>query len=125
MARSYESALDQAITAMLREAAEHAVALRRTLEQVAQLAALREQIARADDEAGNHLGDNDKAVLTQLTQREREVLDQLVHGRSNRQIATSLGISERTVKNHLRNMFTKLGVTDRTSAVVKALAKQR
>lgn len=125
MARSYESALDQAITAMLREAAEHAVALRRTLEQVAQLAALREQIARADDEAGNHLGDNDKAVLTQLTQREREVLDQLVHGRSNRQIATSLGISERTVKNHLRNMFAKLGVTDRTSAVVKALAKQR
>ena len=125
MARSYESALDQAITAMLREAAEHAVALRRTLEQVAQLAALREQIARADDEAGNHLGDNDKAVLTRLTRREREVLDQLVHGRSNRQIATSLGISERTVKNHLRNMFTKLGVTDRTSAVVKALAKQR
>ena len=125
MARSYESALDQAITAMLREAAEHAVALRRTLEQVAQLAALREQVARADEDAGNHFGDNDKAVLTQVTQREREVLDQLVHGRSNRQIATSLGISERTVKNHLRNMFAKLGVTDRTSAVVKALAKQR
>ncbi|QIZ39802.1 response regulator transcription factor [Saccharopolyspora sp. ASAGF58] len=64
-------------------------------------------------------------MLSPLTKREREVLDQLVRGRSNREIARSLGISERTVKNHLRNIFTKLGVGDRTSAVVKALGGNR
>ncbi|TDD34287.1 response regulator transcription factor [Saccharopolyspora elongata] len=62
-------------------------------------------------------------MLSPLTKREREVLDQLVRGHSNREIARSLGISERTVKNHLRNIFTKLGVGDRTSAVVKALGR--
>ncbi|MBQ0924897.1 response regulator transcription factor [Saccharopolyspora terrae] len=62
-------------------------------------------------------------VLSPLTKREREVLDHLARGCSNRQIGRSLGISERTVKNHLRNIFTKLGVGDRTSAVVKALGR--
>ncbi|EPH46071.1 putative Nitrate/nitrite response regulator protein NarP [Streptomyces aurantiacus JA 4570] len=56
-----------------------------------------------------------------LTQREREVVELLVRGLSNRRIACDLNISEPTVKNHLRAAFLKLDVTDRTQAVVKVL----
>ncbi|GAA4879359.1 helix-turn-helix transcriptional regulator [Saccharopolyspora cebuensis] len=119
--RSYDRALDTAITTMMREAVEHSVALNQVLEQINQLLLLRAQLDR-DSQARNHVHDPVPApILTHLTKREGEVLDNLVHGRSNRQIATSLGISERTVKNHLRSIFTKLEVGDRTSAVVKAL----
>ncbi|MGW3468945.1 helix-turn-helix domain-containing protein [Saccharopolyspora sp. NPDC000995] len=121
MARSHDRALDRAITALLHEAVEHSRAMRQVLHQVGQLAALRIELTRPDEnEAFPKVAANGH-VLSPLTKREREVLDQLVRGRSNREIARSLGISERTVKNHLRNIFTKLGVGDRTSAVVKAL----
>lgn len=56
-----------------------------------------------------------------LTERERQVLSLLLGGKANRQIARQLGITERTVKNHLRAVFIKLGVSDRTSAVIKIL----
>ena len=55
-----------------------------------------------------------------LSPRERDVLDQLVKGLSNRQIARALGISERTVKVHLGHVFRNLGVNDRTSAALWA-----
>jgi DNA-binding NarL/FixJ family response regulator len=55
-----------------------------------------------------------------LSARERDVLDQLVKGLSNRQIARALGISERTVKVHLGHIFRQLGVADRTSAALWA-----
>lgn len=53
---------------------------------------------------------------TELTDREEHVLQLLADGASNAQIATSLGLSESTVKFHLRNLFAKLGVTNRTEA---------
>jgi len=53
-----------------------------------------------------------------LTGRERDVAGLLVEGLSNRRIARSLEISERTVKNHLHSIFHKLGVADRTQAVI-------
>ncbi|MCI3906597.1 LuxR family transcriptional regulator [Streptomyces spectabilis] len=56
-----------------------------------------------------------------LTRREREVVELLAQGLSNRRIACDLSISEPTVKNHLRAAFLKLDVTDRTQAVVKVL----
>jgi len=56
----------------------------------------------------------------ELSPRERDVLDQLVKGLSNRQIARALGISERTVKVHLGHVFRNLGVNDRTSAALWA-----
>ncbi|MEU5879651.1 LuxR C-terminal-related transcriptional regulator [Spirillospora sp. NPDC047279] len=56
-----------------------------------------------------------------LTAREREVLELLVDGRSNRQIARRLRISEPTVKNHLHAIFLKLDVTDRARAIAKVL----
>jgi len=56
-----------------------------------------------------------------LTEREKEILRLLVQGLSNRDIAENLFISEKTVKNHISNIFRKLEVNDRTQAVVKAL----
>ena len=56
-----------------------------------------------------------------LTQRESEILSYMVTGLSNRGIATKLVIGDETVKSHLRSIYRKLSVTDRTAAVVKAL----
>jgi DNA-binding NarL/FixJ family response regulator len=53
----------------------------------------------------------------QLTPRELATLRLLADGRANKEIATALGISERTVKTHLGHLFEKLGVTSRTEAV--------
>lgn len=57
-----------------------------------------------------------------LSAREVEVLRHVAQGRKNLQIARILGISEKTVRNHLTNIFTKLGVTNRTHAVLTAVA---
>jgi DNA-binding NarL/FixJ family response regulator len=56
-----------------------------------------------------------------LTQRESEILSYVVSGLSNRGIATKLTIGDETVKSHLRSIYRKLGVNDRTGAVVMAL----
>lgn len=55
-----------------------------------------------------------------LPPREREVLVRLARGLSNRQIATELGIAERTVKVHVGSVFRRIGVADRTSAALWA-----
>lgn len=61
-----------------------------------------------------------RAAFPQLTDRERQVLDLLARGNSNRRIARELVLSEKTVRNHVSNIFGKLQVTDRVSAVVRA-----
>jgi DNA-binding NarL/FixJ family response regulator len=58
-----------------------------------------------------------------LTRREVEVLALLVRGRSNKEIAAKLFISETTVKGHLRSVFTKLNVLSRTEATTTALRR--
>lgn len=59
----------------------------------------------------------------ELTARETEVLNLIVHGNSNKEIGDELGISEGTVKSHVNNILDKLGVTDRTQAVSVALKR--
>ena len=59
--------------------------------------------------------------LQQLTERERDVLALIAGGRSNKRIALELGISEKTVKNHVGHVLAKLGVADRTQAAVLAV----
>lgn len=59
----------------------------------------------------------------QLTQRETEILRLITGGYSNREIASALHLSEGTVKNHVSNILGKLGVRDRTRAVLKAIEK--
>lgn len=58
-----------------------------------------------------------------LTARELEVLEQIVRGRSNKEIAAALQISEATVKSHINNILSKLGVADRTQAATTALQR--
>ena len=56
-----------------------------------------------------------------LTRREREVLELIARGRSNKRIAFELGISEKTVKTHVGHVLAKLGVSDRTQAALLAV----
>ena len=65
--------------------------------------------------------DSDKDKIDLLTNREIEVLIQVANGMFNKEIANSLGISERTVKNHVSNIFKKIDVNDRTQAAVFAI----
>jgi len=65
--------------------------------------------------------DNDKSKIETLTKRELEILILLSEGMINRQIAETCNIRERTVKNHIFNIFKKIDVTDRTQAAVFAI----
>ncbi len=62
-----------------------------------------------------------KDKMSELTNREMEVLKLIASGMFNKEIATKLGISERTVKNHVSNIFRKISVSDRTQAAVFAI----
>jgi len=65
--------------------------------------------------------DTDKTKLDVLTNREKEMLVYLAKGMLNKEIAIELKISERTVKNHISNLFKKIDVNDRTQAAVFAI----
>ncbi len=56
-----------------------------------------------------------------LTAREKEVFEMLILNHSTKEIAVKLGISEKTVRNHISNAMQKLGVKGRASAVVELL----
>jgi len=58
-----------------------------------------------------------------LTEREQGVLQQIAEGKTNKEIANHLSISEKTVKNHVRNIFHKLDVYDRTQAAIQAIRR--
>ncbi len=59
-------------------------------------------------------------AFPELTAREREVLDRIAAGRNNREIADTLYLSPKTVRNHISNIFTKLQVADRSQAIIRA-----
>jgi DNA-binding NarL/FixJ family response regulator len=65
--------------------------------------------------------DDEHASGARLTAREREVLAELAQGRSNREIARTFAVSEKTVKTHVSTILSKLGVQDRTQAALHAL----
>jgi len=58
-----------------------------------------------------------------LTPREFDVLEQIVRGKSNKEIASELNVSEATVKTHINSLLGKLGVTDRTQAATAAIQR--
>ena len=82
--------------------------------------------AQLDPEIAKKLMDEfsarpDKPTSDELTERELEVLRLIARGRSNREIATDLVISEKTVKTHVSNVLSKLHLSDRTQAAIYAL----
>ncbi len=64
-----------------------------------------------------------RAAREELSEREVEVLERIVRGRSNKEIAAELGISENTVKFHTKHVFEKLGVIDRVQATTAAIER--
>jgi DNA-binding NarL/FixJ family response regulator len=66
---------------------------------------------------------NDRDSQTPLTHREVEIIDLVSQGLRNKEIAASLGIKEETVEVHLRNIFSKMNVNDRTAAVRSAFQR--
>lgn len=68
-------------------------------------------------------GAQDVMAKTRLTQREKEVLKLVVEGATNKDIASTLFVTESTVKNHLRNILEKLHVQNRVQAAVYAVRK--
>ncbi|MFC0038608.1 response regulator transcription factor [Actinomadura rayongensis] len=64
--------------------------------------------------------DPKRTAFPQLTDREREVLELIAQGRGNAEIAATLFLSQKTVRNHVSNIFVKLHVADRAQAIVLA-----
>jgi pimeloyl-ACP methyl ester carboxylesterase/DNA-binding CsgD family transcriptional regulator len=62
----------------------------------------------------------DEAAFVSLTERQRELLELIAQGRDNAQIAAVLGLSEKTVRNHITSIFAKLEVESRAQAIVRA-----
>jgi DNA-binding CsgD family transcriptional regulator len=70
-------------------------------------------------------GGGDPGLIARLTPRQREVLSWIERGETNAMIARRLWISEHTVRRHIENIFTRLGVATRTEAVARANAKPK
>jgi non-specific serine/threonine protein kinase len=79
-----------------------------------------QEIARADTEAGLTGANQQKPSSNELTARELEVLQLIYAGNSNREISEALFISERTAQTHVQHILSKLGVSTRTAAAVRA-----
>ncbi|WP_045522901.1 response regulator [Neobacillus niacini] len=67
---------------------------------------------------------NEENLIEQLTKRELDVLKEIARGKSNKEIASSLFITEKTVKTHVSNLLSKLELADRTQAALYAVKNQ-
>ncbi|MEU3270062.1 response regulator transcription factor [Saccharomonospora sp. NPDC006951] len=83
--------------------------------------ALTDRLLKATDQLPTPDDFDDLPPPLPLTDREQEILRLLAGGFANREIATALHLAEGTVKNHVSSLLTKLGVRDRTRAVLRAL----
>lgn len=72
-------------------------------------------------QARSLLTDSERSIIETLTEREREILNMLAQGLSNKIIATKLYLSVRTVEGHLANIYSRLGVHSRTEAMLIAV----
>ena len=106
--------------------------LEKVLEEFGRLSQAREEVAVTGEWQGSVYTElamseqepqSSPGLLSRLTVREREILECIVGGQSNKEIAATLVISEKTVKNHVSNILRKLELADRTQAAVYALKK--
>ena len=67
-----------------------------------------------------HVAPGEEPAFVSLTERQRELLELIAQGRDNAQIAVDLGLSEKTVRNHITSIFAKLEVKSRAQAIVRA-----
>jgi len=72
----------------------------------------------AHNDESKYSDTHDKSLISKLTQRELEVLRLIAEGKNNKEIGDELFISEKTVKNHVSNIFKKIDVCDRTQAAI-------
>ena len=80
------------------------------------------QSRRAEEGLGAHpLDSKPRLPLDQLTEKERTIVDLVVRGLSNGEIAARLNVTQGTVKNHISRVFDKLGVSSRTELAVRML----
>jgi DNA-binding NarL/FixJ family response regulator len=70
-------------------------------------------------------GKSAASPLDDLTERERQILELVAGGDSNKEIASSLGLSEKTVKHHMTNILQKLQVRNRVEAALLAKGSQK
>lgn len=82
-----------------------------------------DEFARQEPKPGAVAPDAGELAAADLTARERQILRLIAHGRSNKDIGATLGITERTVKTHVSNIFAKLQLSDRTQAAIFAHKK--
>jgi DNA-binding NarL/FixJ family response regulator len=68
----------------------------------------------------DRLKQSEDGVLLSLTPQEQRIFELIGEGHSNRQIAAEMFLAEKTVKNYISNLFTKLGITRRTQAAAMA-----
>ncbi|MGC4175026.1 response regulator [Demequina sp.] len=80
--------------------------------------------AASGREHGQHIAVHEDDAVARLTPMERRVLDLVGQGLANREIADSLGIAEKTVKNHVTSVLAKMGLQRRTQVVAWATAKK-
>lgn len=83
-----------------------------------------EWVQKRVDRFGKRLTNRDGTSEASLTPREMEILEMICNGASNKDIARNLGISYQTVKNHVTAVLHKLGVKDRTQAVLYAIRRE-
>jgi NarL family two-component system response regulator LiaR len=79
------------------------------------------EIARKMLLAFEEAGEKEEPAPPKLTDREMQIITSLSRGRANKEIARDLSISEKTVRNHVSNIYKKLHVYDRTQAVLYAI----
>jgi LuxR family transcriptional regulator, maltose regulon positive regulatory protein len=127
-ARAFQSTLEignvDAFVAAYRAHPKHlaAVVANRACERDVRRIVQRAMDARLARKVGlSVFGPEPSSARDALSPREREVLDLVVQGATNREMATALFITETTVKVHLRHIYEKLGVRSRTEAAVRAL----
>jgi len=112
--RSLESTIEQELECQLAAISSAVASIRKLLAEITESPEQPESAADPPELA-------DLVYREEWTPREREVAALVIRGYRNREIATELGITEQTAKNHLRNMCEKIGASDRIQVAMYAL----